>query len=89
MACAPTTPLVLDGDLAADQLNMLAEFKLRPAFIGVEREMLNAAIDGDIAKLTSRREKYQPDQAPSRGQEDGSGSWVIKIAAGDSIEVSQ
>ena len=79
----------LDGDLAADQLNMLAEFKLRPAFIGVEREMLNAAIDGDIAKLTSRREKYQPDQAPSRGQEDGSGSWVIKIAAGDSIEVSQ
>lgn len=59
----------------ADQ-DILARLNLRPVFVGVERDIIVAAIEGDADAVRDRLSDIQPDEF---GRPDRAGGWVIPL----------
>ena len=60
---------------AADQ-NVLARLDLRPVFVGVERVIIAAAIEGEVGAVRNRLADVKSDEI---GRPDRASGWVIPL----------
>lgn len=60
----------------------LARLKMRPAFVGIERRLLNFAILGDISAIKNHSQyarTYEKERAPIGPRDDGAGGWIVRL----------
>ncbi|MGJ5051644.1 hypothetical protein ACQR09_31575 [Bradyrhizobium oligotrophicum] len=71
---------VTDSNVVAADQEVLARLNLRPVFVGIERELVGAAIEGEAATVRERL------TGVSRGDEvarfDRAGGWIIPLVPG-------
>lgn len=65
----------------ADQ-DVLARLNLRPVFVGIERDLIDAAIEGEAKTVRDRLAVAKYDEF---GRPDRAGGWVIPLGAGRRI----
>lgn len=69
-------PLV-DAGVTPDEQEVLARLNLRPVFVGVERELIRAAIDGETQAVQSRlKQAIRPDDF---ARPDRAGGWIVPL----------
>ena len=74
--------LVAPDDLSAVDQETLSRLKMRPAFVGIERQMLKLAIEGAVEEIEHERVRSllsASDAAAPGPRDDGAGSWVIRL----------
>lgn len=68
---------VADVDISAADQEVLARLNLRPVFVGIDRDLIRAAIDAEIQSVRARlSEAKQPDEF-ARG--DRAGGWIVPL----------
>ncbi len=68
---------VVDADVAPADLEALARLHLRPLFVGIERDLIRAAIDAEPQAVRSRiAETVSPDEF---ARPDRAGGWIIPL----------
>lgn len=71
---------VATSDVSPVDQNTLARLSLRPLFVGIERDLLNAALDGEAAAIRKRLDdKERRDEI---GRPDRAGGWIIPLGEG-------
>jgi hypothetical protein len=68
--------------VAADQ-DVLARLNLRPVFVGVERDLIRAAIEGEAE--TVRERLIDVLRADDVARFDRAGGWIIPLGPGQRI----
>jgi hypothetical protein len=72
--------LSVGAQLSASDQDVLTRLDLNPTFVGLERRMVTAAIEGQIGELieeqTFARIGARDDNGPAN---DGTGTWVIRL----------
>lgn len=66
------------------ELEVLARLDLRPVFVGIEHELLHAAIKGDSAII--REALADRPSTVGRARSDGAGSWIVPLRDDDDDE---
>lgn len=82
-------------DITAADATVLARANLRPSFIGIETQTLEAVIDGNVEfvkrRRSDRRKKRVADDSSdaevNEPQEDGAGTWLIRLDTDDATVV--
>jgi hypothetical protein len=75
-------PIATSNVTAADQ-NALARLSLRPLFVGIERDLVFAALDGEAATVRKRlNDKERRDEI---GRPDRAGGWIIPLGEGQRV----
>jgi len=70
---------ITDAIASTVDQDALARLNLRPVFVGVDRDLVRAAIDGEAASIRSRlAETVSPDQV---ARPDRAGGWIIPLGA--------
>lgn len=71
-------PLPQSDDIPPSTMRILRDHELRPTFIGIEREVLQAIIEGDPNDIrqAARRERSSQDTEVSV---DSSGTWLVQV----------
>lgn len=59
---------------------MLERLALRPTLVGVERDVLKAALEKDVTRTALRLRRPTRGSAP--GQSDAAGTWLVPLATG-------
>lgn len=68
---------VTDADVTPDDQESLARLNLRPVFVGVERELIQAAIDADPQAVRTRiTQSVRPDDF---ARPDRAGGWIVPL----------
>lgn len=68
---------VADADISAVDQEVLARLNLRPVFVGIDRDLIRAAIDAETQSVRVRlSEAKQPDEF-ARG--DRAGGWIVPL----------
>lgn len=68
---------VTDADLAPADQEMLARLNLRPVFVGIERDLIRAAIDAEPQALRVRLTRVvRPDEF---ARTDRAGGWIVPL----------
>ena len=66
-----------DADVSLTDREVLARLNLRPVFVGVERGIIQAAIDGEPKIVRAKLAELPRTDGDARG--DGAGGWVIPL----------
>lgn len=70
---------ITDAIASTVDQDALARLNLRPVFVGVERDLIRAAIDGEADTIRGRlAEKASPDEV---ARPDRAGGWIIPLGA--------
>lgn len=70
---------ITDAIASTVDQDALARLNLRPVFVGVERDLIRAAIDGEAETIRGRlAEKVSPDEV---ARPDRAGGWIIPLGA--------
>jgi len=70
---------ITDARASAVDQEALARLNLRPVFVGIDRDLVRAAIDGEADTIRGRlAAKASPDDFARR---DGAGGWIIPLGA--------
>lgn len=70
---------ITDASASAVDQEALARLNLRPVFVGIDRDLVRAAIDGEADTIRGRlAAKVSPDDFARR---DGAGGWIIPLGA--------
>ena len=68
---------VTDADVTPGDQESLARLNLRPVFVGVERELIQAAIDADPQAVRTRiAQSVRPDDF---ARPDHAGGWIVPL----------
>jgi len=68
---------VTDTDITPGDQETLARLNLRPVFVGVERELIRAAIDGESQTVRKRlSQSVRPDDF---ARPDRAGGWIVPL----------
>lgn len=68
---------VIDAGVTPGDQEALARFNLRPVFVGVERELIRAAIDGEPQAVRTRlTQSVRPDDF---ARPDRAGGWIVPL----------
>jgi hypothetical protein len=68
---------ITESSLAASDQEVLARLNLRPLFIGVERQLIRAAIDGEAQVIRDRlADTASPDEF---ARSDRAGGWIVPL----------
>lgn len=74
---------VTDADVTPGDQESLARLNLRPVFVGVERELIRAAIDADPQAVRTRiTQSVRPDDF---ARPDRAGGWIVPLGEGRHI----
>jgi hypothetical protein len=74
---------VTDADVTPGDQESLARLNLRPVFVGVERELIRAAIDADPQAVRTRlTQSVRPDDV---ARPDRAGGWIVPLGEGRHI----
>ncbi|WP_206049428.1 hypothetical protein [Novosphingobium sp. PC22D] len=74
---------VIDADVTPGDQESLARLNLRPVFVGVERELIRAAIDADPQAVRTRiTQSVRPDDF---ARPDRAGGWIVPLGEGRHI----
>lgn len=66
-----------ESDVAPAEQEALARFNLRPVFVGVERDLVRAAIDGKADTVRARLDQLT--KADDFARSDRAGGWIIPL----------
>ena len=70
---------ITDASASAVDQEALARLNLRPVFVGIDRDLVRAAIDGEAETIRGHlAAKVSPDDFARR---DGAGGWIIPLGA--------
>ncbi|RVI98120.1 hypothetical protein CN193_24825 [Sinorhizobium meliloti] len=69
--------------VAAVDQDVLARLNLRPVFVGVERDLISAAIDGEAETVRKRLTDAPP--ADDIARSDRAGGWIVPLGGGQRI----
>jgi hypothetical protein len=72
-----------DSSAAASDQEALARLNLRPVFVGIERDLVTAAIEGEASML--RKRLSDPAHKDDVGRVDGAGGWIIPLGRGQRL----
>lgn len=74
---------VTDADITPGDQEALVRLNLRPVFVGVERELIRAAIDADLQAVRARiTQSVRPDDF---ARPDRAGGWIVPLGEGRHI----
>ena len=73
-----------ESSVSRADLETLARLDLRPVFVGVEHELLHAAIKGEIAAI--RKALADRPSTVGRARSDRAGSWIVPLGDEDGDE---
>jgi hypothetical protein len=62
--------------------DVLARLNLRPVFVGIERDLIDAAIDGETKTVRERLAATRHDEF---ARPDHAGGWIVPLGAGRRI----
>ena len=71
-------PLRIENSSRAEQ-EVLARLDLRPVFVGVERRLMRAVIDGDPTSILKALEHRE--ERPAGARSDRAGGWIVPLRA--------
>lgn len=70
---------IIDAIASTVDQDALARLNLRPVFVGVDRDLIRAAIDGEAGTIRGRlAQKVSPDEV---ARPDRAGGWIIPLGA--------
>lgn len=70
---------ITDAIASTVDQDALARLNLRPVFVGVDRDLIRAAIDGEAGTIRGRlAQKVSPDEV---ARPDRAGGWIIPLGA--------
>ena len=64
-------------DFSEADRTVLARLDLRPTFIGIERDVIEGAIEGDVEAIRNRPREYSDGEQFARG--DKGGNWIVDL----------
>ncbi|MHC4046242.1 hypothetical protein [Bradyrhizobium sp. 23AC] len=67
---------VTDADVTPVDQEALARLNLRPVFVGIERDLIRAAIDEDPNAVRNRLAAVHPDEF---ARYDRAGGWIVPL----------
>lgn len=76
-------PLAGTPTTALDQ-DTLSRLNLRPVFVGLERDLILKAIDGDAAAI--RKRLSQPSRTDDIARSDKAGGWIVPLGLGRHVK---
>jgi hypothetical protein len=71
--------VIAEQDVSVTDQETLQRLKLSPCFIGIERNAIKAALDGDVSTLLTKQVEAKLRDDLPRGQMDGGGTTIVRL----------